>query len=443
MKSKNALRVAIAGALAAGIAALYPLYGDPRVSAVSHPEWARMMLRGLELDTPGTGKASVAFAALSWHTSLAFKGDEYERADALQVIAEPPDAVRAESVVGTAAYPVTVVRAGDYSVRVRMMGRPDAPASAELASRGATSPLATFTFRPTAQLGWIEGGRVHLDAGSYLASVLLPSGTAMDRLEVVPPCVTSIEPPQGWQTPKIASTTDVAVTILKAVDKESELAPAGSSIELPGSAIQRYMPALMSVAAGGSFAGGTSGVEGLLTVDVPEAGLYTVYVQGEIGGGQRWLADGCRKQLLCGASRPTKAQDQWFPVMTSDLSAGHHAVSVRLGPNATAERIRVERKRTDGDAYLESLRKLGLDIGPEGPISRSKAVDAMEWLKRENRHSLGATCADLAAPKTEVPTQKVVDIQQPGQTPGPSGEPPTVPGVSPFVPIPEVPSPVQ
>lgn len=442
MKSKNALRVAAAAALAAGIAALYPLYGDPRVSAVSHPEWARMMLRGLGLDTPGAEKASLAFAALSWRTSLSFKGDEYEKADALQVVTEPPDAVKAGSAVGTAAYPLTVVRAGDYAVRVRMMGRPDKPASAELAARGSTSPLVTFTFRPAPQLGWLEGGRVHLDSGAYLASVLLPSGTAMDRFEVVPPCVTSIEPLQGWQTPSIASTTDVAVTTLKALDKESELAPAGAPIDLPGTVIQRYLPALTNAAAVSSFAGGTNGAEGLLTFDVPEAGLYTVYVQGDIGGGQRWLADGCRKQLLCAASRPTKPQDEWFPVMTSELSAGPHAVSVRLGPNASVERIRVERKETTGASYVEALHKLGLDLGPEGSISRGKAADAMQWLKKE-RSTLGASCAELAAPKPETPTQTVAEIQQPGQTPGPSGQPPSIPGVSPFVPVPDVASPVQ
>jgi hypothetical protein len=322
------------------------------------------------------------------------------------------------------------------------MGAPDRPASAELAQRGDTTPLATFTFRPAAQLGWLEGGRVHLDSGAYLASVLLPAGTAMDRLEIVPPCVTSIEPLAGWQTPKIASTTDVAVTVLRALDKESELAPSGAPIDLPGGSIRQYMPVL-STAAAQPFAGGAHGAEGLLTFDVTEAGLYTVYVQGELGAGQRWLADGCRKQLLCAASRPTRPADAWYPVLSAEFSAGPHAVSVRLGPNASVERVRLERKRTGGDAYVDALRKLGFDVGADGPIARGKAVDAMEWLRSQRDASVGATCIDLPAPRPEVTGQTVAQIQTPGVPPLPAGQPPQVPGVSPFVPVPEVPSPVQ
>ena len=72
-------------ALLAGVAvvALLPLYGDVRPSAaVSHPEWARMVLRGLDLlaDAPGVNDtAAQAFATLSGRDSRSWPADRYVR----------------------------------------------------------------------------------------------------------------------------------------------------------------------------------------------------------------------------------------------------------------------------------------------------------------------------------------------------------------------------
>jgi hypothetical protein len=444
MQSKSSLRIAVAAAVAVGFAVLYPLYGDPRVSAVSHPEWARMMLRGLDLESPGMDKASVAFGALAWHSSLAFKGSDYEKADAVRVVGNPPNAVAAEAGVGQASYPLTVARPGEYQVRAHLSGSVDQPASVEVTARKGDKPLATFTLRPAAQPAWVDGGRVQLEGGAYLASVLLPPGTSLDRFEVVPPCVTNIEPLGGWQTAKVATTDDVAVTTLRALDKESELAPAGAPLDLPGSAIARYLPALQQAAATQSFNSGPQGAEGLLTFQVQEAGLYTVSVKGNLNGGQQWTADGCKKQVVCAASQRRAPAGEWTPVLSSDFTAGPHAVAVRLGPNSTVEAVRVQRKQADSKAYVAALKNLGLELGPDGPVTRGKMVDAADFLRRENRANMGASCTEVAPPQPNPPSgQQVTHIEVPGQPAPTAGEPPTVPGVSPFVPIPEVPSPVQ
>jgi hypothetical protein len=444
MRSKSSLGIAVAAAVTFGFALLYPLYGDPRVSAVSHPEWARMMLRGLDLESPGMDTASVAFGALAWHSSLAFKGSEFEKADAVRVLGDPPNAVAAEAGVGQASYPLTVARPGEYQIRAHLSGLADKPASVEVMDRKGDKPLATFTLRPAAQAAWVDGGRVQLAGGAYLASVLLPPGTSLDRFEVVPPCVTNIEPLGGWQTAKVATTDDVAVTTLRALDKESELAPAGVPFDLPGSAIARYLPALRQAAATDNFDSGPQGAEGLLTFQVPEAGLYTVSVKGNLNGGQQWTADGCKKQVVCTGSRRGTAAGEWTPVLSSDFTAGPHAVAVRLGPNSTVEAVRVQRKQAGADAYVAALKGLGLELGPDGPVTRSKMVDAVDFLRKENRASMGASCAGVAPPQPNPPSgQRVTHIAVPGQSAPTAGEPPTVPGVSPFVPIPEVPSPVQ
>src|SRR5205807_704781 len=79
-----------------------------------------------------------------------------------------------------------------------------------------------------AQMGWVDAGRVHLDPGAYTASVLLPRGTALEHVEVAPPCLSPIEPPGGWKAADVLLSEDAAVTIVQALDRESELPPAAS-----------------------------------------------------------------------------------------------------------------------------------------------------------------------------------------------------------------------
>jgi hypothetical protein len=43
-------RKTVALVFVAAAAALVPLFGDPRLTPVTHPIWARMLLRGLEMN---------------------------------------------------------------------------------------------------------------------------------------------------------------------------------------------------------------------------------------------------------------------------------------------------------------------------------------------------------------------------------------------------------
>ena len=54
--------------------ALLPLYGDPRPSPITHPEWARMVLRAMDLldNVPLAEQASQVFSTLSWKNSLIY-----------------------------------------------------------------------------------------------------------------------------------------------------------------------------------------------------------------------------------------------------------------------------------------------------------------------------------------------------------------------------------
>src|SRR5262245_47111536 len=120
------------GALAGVVAtvALVPLYGDPRNTAVTHAEWARMLLRGLELDRslPSGAQASLVFSTLSWKNSLAYRADHYAWGDGVRVEDEGEvRRVMATAEAGEVTYPISVVRGGNYKVRLRTQGNPAAP----------------------------------------------------------------------------------------------------------------------------------------------------------------------------------------------------------------------------------------------------------------------------------------------------------------------------
>ena len=376
-------------------AALVPLFGDPRATPVTHPIWARMLLRALELDEAVrvSTHASDVFSALSWRDSLTYPADHYARADGVGVPQRGERClVAAGEAAGQVVYPLAVVRGGDYQVRLRMAGDPSRPATAEIVPAGAAAALKTLTFVPPPSAAWVRGGSAHLDPGAYTATVLLPQGSSLEYVEVAPPCLNPIEPVAGWKPAAITTVDDVAVTALKAMDTENELPPASVPLERTGADFQ--VEAMVIPAATRSFEAlvlkaGRDGLRAVLFVDLPEAGLYTVSVYGLAGSGQRWLADGCRKAVLCPSDGAL-----WRVVMSQPFAAGRHTFAVALTEGAVVERLRLERKKERVADYLGTLRRLGFDPGPEGPVSRDKAVGAMRFI--QDRRALGARlCGDV------------------------------------------------
>ena len=230
-------------ALLAGVAvvALLPLYGDVRPSAaVSHPEWARMVLRGLDLlaDAPGVNDtAAQAFATLSGRDSRAWPADQYVRGQHVEAFEEDgARRIRAVGGIGEAVYAVGIARQGDYRLRLHVSS--PASAEAEMTKAGSDDILRSFTVPATPVMGWVDAGALHLDPGAYDATVLLPERGILDLVELAPPCLHPIEPRGGWKATAVATTEDVAVTVLQALDLESELPAAAPPIELRGSDLQ-------------------------------------------------------------------------------------------------------------------------------------------------------------------------------------------------------------
>jgi hypothetical protein len=439
-RGASGMRLALASAAVAGVA-LLPLYGDPRPSPVTQPDWARMILRALDLidNTSLSEQASQVFATLSWKNSLSYPAERYSRGTGVAVETTTTGRlVRASAAVGEVEYPLAVARGGDYRVRLLLAGDGRTPAEAEIRASQEGKPQKVFSVPATPNPEWADAGSVHLDPGSYTASVLLPRGGSLEFVELAPPCLSPIEPIGGWKATALATIGDVAVTALKAVDLEHELPPSDAALEIAARDI-RPEGAIVTEASYGPVPGltglwlkaGAKGLEASVFVDLPEAGLWSISVFGLVGGGQRWTADACRKSVLCAESSPA-AGPHWRQVVSGEFAAGRHFFTVTLGRDAAIQRVRLERKKDAAADYVATLRRLGLDLGPEGPITRDKAVEAMRFIRSRKALDADRFCRDLIDGEPRLGTT-VVDTGTPPQPTGPGT--PTGPGVRPPDPL--------
>jgi hypothetical protein len=414
-------------------AALVPLFGDPRTTPVTHPLWARMLLRSMDMnDAVRTStQASQAFGALAWRDSLALPADQFLEADGAVVGVENGETVvTASAGPAELVYPVAVVQPGDYQFRARLSGSADNPASAELAPLRGGSTVKTFTLVPDAAR-WSFGGSAHLDPGAYGASVLLPPGCSLSQVEVAPPCLNPIEPEGGWEPRGEITARDLSITGLKTMDMEHELPPADTPIEIAAGDFQVEAPAEIveaRAAAGADAAapralrGGSKGLRAIVSVEIPEAGLYSISGFVNPGSGQRWLVDGCRKAVVC----PGEGSG-WRPIMTQSFSAGRHTLMVSLGNAATLDLVRIEKKKNGPEDYEATMRRLGFDPGAEGPVTRDTAISAMDFIADKRQEQMAIMCGDsIVVDETPLPPPLMADLPAPTDpvAPAPPGVPP-------------------
>jgi hypothetical protein len=365
----------------AAAAIMVPIFAAQRADSVTHPEWAGMLVDALELErgVPEPATPARLFSALSWKGSLVFGAADAARTTgvALDAAGDATVAVAREAE-GELAFPLGVVTAGDYRVRARLSGDPARPAAVELVPAGETAAAGDLALALLPALGWVEGGALHLDRGAHTAIVRLPGGAAFESIEFAPPCLAPVEPLRGWSAEWTADAVDVAVTAVKAVDAESELPAAADPVEA----------AADDVGAGGAQ----------VVLDLPVAGLYTISAYGTTGAGQGWLADACRKAVVCPPRDPREAaRADWRPVLTAPFDAGRHTFAVTLRAGAAVTRARAELKRNSGADYVETLRRLGLDVG-EGLVSRATAEEAKALVERRTAEILAGRCGDLVRP---------------------------------------------
>ena len=105
--------------------------------------------------------------------------------------------------------------------------------------------------------------------------------------------------------------------------------------------------------------------------------------------------------------------------MTQTLAAGRHTLLLSLAAGASFERLKLERKKTSAADYNATLRRLGFDPGPEGAITRARALDAMRFVRDQRRALLASLCGDRVQVDDSLAGQTTVAGSGTPEGPGP------------------------
>jgi len=376
---------------AISVVALVPLYGDPRRSPVTHSEWARMMMRGLNFEDnlASIENADDIFRALAWKDQRNMVASEYKRGTD---VTKRGDFVDTGALVGEVAYDLAVVRMGDYNVRLNLRGELNEPFKVEIRKDGQVD--AAVVYQPTgsgAEFVSVDLGWIKLYPGNHTISVALPPNSSLESLHISPPCLGPIEPEGGWRAPALTSDKDLARTMLQALELESELPPADEPIELRAGKFDILAPDSRMGESGNDEDGFElraefEGLQAIVYADIEVAGLYSVSAWTTTGDGQTWIADSCRRADIC----PTAdLAPRWRNLLTLELNAGRHSFSVLLTNGASVGKVRLQRLKTAPEDYVAALERVGFRVGAPGPISRDKAREAMEWLRDRWKQKMG------------------------------------------------------
>lgn len=342
-----------------------------------------MMMRslGFEDNLQSIDNATDIFLALSWKDQRNLVASEYKRGAG---VTKRGDFVDTGADVGETAYDLSVIRSGDYNIRLRLRGAPDRPFQVQIRQDGQTDAVATF--RPTgsgAEYSTVDLGWIKLEPGNHTISVSLPPETSLESVDISPPCLSPIEPEGGWRAPALTTEEDLAKTMLQALEMEHELPPADEPIELRAGTFDILAPDSRMGETGEEaddfkLSATFEGLHAIVYADIPVAGVYAVSAFTATGEGQTWIADSCRRADLCSTG---DAMPKWRTLLTSELNEGRHSFAVLLTNGATVGRIRLQRLKTAPEDYVAALERVGFRVGAKGPISREKAREAMEWLK--------------------------------------------------------------
>jgi hypothetical protein len=89
-------------------------------------------------------------------------------------------------------------------------------------------------------------------------------------------------------------------------------------------------------------------------------------------------------------------------VLSGVFPKGLHYFTASLGPDTIVERVRVEQKKDSPADYVATLERLGLELGPVGPITRERAEEARRFLERRRSQAARELCGDILRPGTLV-----------------------------------------
>ena len=344
-----------------------------------------MILRGLDLlaDEPGVNDtAAQAFATLSGRDSRSFPADRYVRGQRVETSPRTATAaIRASGGIGEAVYALGVARPGDYRLRLHVAGA-GAPAEAEITRAGDGRGAAPLLACRAAAHG---AGSTRASCTSTPAPTTrpccCPRAATLEYVELAPPCVHPIEPRGGWKADgRHHDRGRRGDRAAGARPRVASCRPRASPLEFHGSDMQledgrsRRTPAASTAASAAARAARAS----CCRWTCPRPGSTRSPSSACAGGGQRWLADGCRTCVVCPSTDAAPALARRSSRASSQK--GPHVFAARSDPAPASSGSGSSRRRTAADYVGDRLRDSASSSGPAGPVTRERPTRrAASW----------------------------------------------------------------
>jgi hypothetical protein len=389
-KSKRIRRAGVLIMVIAGVIAAMG-YGIAQNTVVTQAEWAVYMVRALRLDwnLPADPKSHDYIARLNWQADIdvSATGVEAGSSPSLRV---DSGFVQATAPGAEAIYRVSTIRTGDYGFRLKMAGG------------GAVVKIGDAVFdayQPDESFQWVDLNWIGLDPGDHTVSVLLDEGTRAETLGVVPPCLVSVEPRDGWQPLAPLTFGDLAVTVARALELEYELEGIGPEMTIKGEEFNVLMEIPVANESEASeepfwLSSGGSLVTARARFMAERSGLYVMQARYFSPSELRWSVDGCLRAITCPVE-VSNAGLLWTNVVAVELEAGEHDLDIMLPPNASLDRVTIQQKNESIEEYLGVVSQEGFNMQAANElVSRRRAIGSALQLRNLFERWKNSRCED-------------------------------------------------
>ena len=300
----------------------------------------------------------------------------------------PGGAIIGSGTPTEALYEVAMLRAGEYGFRVKLGG-----GGAMLK----VGDSAYEVFQPESELQWVDLNRVALDPGPHTMSLLLTGATRAEALSVTPPCLLPVEPLGGWQALEPLRYQEMAVTLAKALELESNLPAIGEPMTIKGEEFTRIMEFPFDgeleavVDEPFWFSAGASIVTARARFSVREKGVYSIETRYVSTRPVRWIVDGCLRVVTCPVTAPSRTRRS----LALELEPGEHELNVTLPPGALLDKVDIQQRDGSGMEYVRVVEDKGFKLGnPDEAVLRKEAIRAARRLRDRFDELIDNRCRD-------------------------------------------------
>jgi hypothetical protein len=223
-----------------------------------------------------------------------------------------------------------------------------------------------------------------LAAGLQAIEADAPAPTRVERAYLMPYTPMCVRPRDGWDGGRSLDYGSKARTLIQALALEGHLPVEDDALAVEGEHFARASEAARvtdaavgTPASSGQWvvAAGGSPAELRYRLEVPRDGVYSVIARTHGGDRQLWAIGGGPLLPVHPVARTDGADAfTWTAVSTETLPAGTLELRVFVADGNGIDAVRLLRRRSGDDDYLDVLRSFGLTEGPAGAVVSDQAA---------------------------------------------------------------------